>query len=97
MNNRKQTDEYLYDMNGNMISDANKDITYIRYNHLNLPDTVVRDTVTIAYTYDAAGMKLAKKVINQDTTTQYHGPLVFENDSLMFMLTGEGKMIAREK
>src|SRR5690606_37905298 len=33
--------EYTYDGNGNMISDANKGITAIGYNHLNLPNEIV--------------------------------------------------------
>ena len=32
--------DYTYDANGNMITDANKDITNISYNHLNLPTQV---------------------------------------------------------
>lgn len=34
------TTEYTYDQNGNMISDANKNITNILYNHLNMPTQV---------------------------------------------------------
>src|SRR5690606_16893311 len=34
--------EYQYDGNGNMISDANKGIATITYNHLNLPTQVTR-------------------------------------------------------
>src|SRR5690606_17213428 len=30
-------EEYIYDHNGNMVSDANKGISQITYNHLNLP------------------------------------------------------------
>ena len=34
-------DDYTYDANGNMITDKNKGITAITYNHLNLPTTIV--------------------------------------------------------
>ncbi len=33
----EQTVDYLYDNNGNITLDKNKDITSIIYNHLNLP------------------------------------------------------------
>jgi hypothetical protein len=32
--------DYLYDTNGNMISDMNKEISLITYNHLNLPTRI---------------------------------------------------------
>ncbi|MDP2058825.1 MAG: hypothetical protein U1C58_00240 [Flavobacteriaceae bacterium] len=34
-------DDFSYDTNGNMLTDANKGITNILYNHLNLPVTVI--------------------------------------------------------
>ena len=60
-------DDYTYDANGNMTADANKGITNIKYNHLNLPFTITfanpHNKVTrIEYLYDAAGKKVAKKV-----------------------------------
>lgn len=71
-NNTSQ--DYTYDGNGNMISDANKRITSISYNHLNLPSVIIMNngdlnhsgspvSDTITFTYDAAGNKL-KKVIS---------------------------------
>ena len=33
-------DDYTYDANGNLKSDANKGITNIEYNHLNLPTKI---------------------------------------------------------
>ena len=41
--------DYSYDANGNMISDANKAITNISYNHLNLPTKVDIIRFTIFY------------------------------------------------
>ena len=51
-----------YDNNGNMISDANKEITSILYNLLNLPIKVVfsNSQPDVEWTYDAAGMKVKK-------------------------------------
>ena len=51
--------DYTYDSNGNMTADANKDITGIAYNHLNLPKAITfTGSRSITYTYDAAGIKL---------------------------------------
>jgi RHS repeat-associated protein len=55
----KATTQYLYDKNGSMTADANTGISTIRYNLLNLPDTI---QFTVGhqnrYTYDAGGQKL---------------------------------------
>ena len=80
--------EYTYDVNGNMKTDANKGITNIVYNHLNLPTQVSIGGQNITYTYDAAGMKL-KKVVN-GTTTEYAGNYMYENNVLQFFNHPEG-------
>lgn len=58
--------DYLYDDNGNMVQDLNKNNMSITYNHLNLPQLITIDqgghTGTIEYVYDATGMKLQKSV-----------------------------------
>ncbi|WP_420552113.1 DUF6443 domain-containing protein [Tenacibaculum aiptasiae] len=82
------TIEYSYDANGNMKTDANKGITNIVYNHLNLPTQVTIGGQNITYTYDAAGMKL-KKVVNA-TTTEYAGNYIYENNVLQFFNHPEG-------
>ena len=58
--------DYSYDGNGNLISDANKGITHITYNHLNLPVLITfvappGGTRSIAYVYDANGVKQERK------------------------------------
>ncbi|MBV4359100.1 DUF6443 domain-containing protein [Pinibacter aurantiacus] len=59
--------DYAYDGNGNMLSDKNKAIANIKYNHLSLPDSItVTAKGTIKYVYDAGGIKLQK--ITTDTT-----------------------------
>ena len=61
-------DDYAYDDNGNMISDTNKAITHISYNHLNLPVEIIFGTYgKIAYLYNATGNKL-KKTVTEGTT-----------------------------
>ena len=58
-------EEYIYNDNGNMITDANKDIT-VSYNFLNLPREVLKGTSSplgnIKYIYDALGTKLEKRI-----------------------------------
>lgn len=54
--------EFYYDNNGNLIADLDRDISTIRYNRLNLPDTIqFRNGNSIYYTYDAGGRKLKTK------------------------------------
>jgi RHS repeat-associated protein len=72
------TDDYGYDLSGNLIADLNKGIGSntgidkeaggddIIYNHLNLPWQITfPGKGTITYTYDAIGNKLQKKVVDQ--------------------------------
>jgi len=91
------SDDYLYDINGNMIEDKNKKIASIEYNHLNLPTLIEIESATsssiinsIQYIYDATGVKLEKKVIDNDnyiagdpanTTTQYAGNYIYKQEN----------------
>ena len=87
--------DYVYDANGNMILDKNKEITSILYNHLNLPTEVEfnnSSTKKIDYIYDATGLKL-KKVVNDNgniTNTEYAGNYIYENSTLKFFSHPEG-------
>ncbi|WP_250149327.1 RHS repeat-associated core domain-containing protein [Flagellimonas sp. 389] len=73
-----------------LTSDANKGITGITYNHLNLPVSVSFNSGgVINYVYDAAGMKLEKTASN-GTYTEYAGNYVYENDNLQFFSHPEG-------
>ena len=88
-------DDYTYDINGNMLSDTNKDITGITYNHLNLPTEIVFNndqSQKISYFYSADGIK-QQKVVNDGgvlTTTDYVGTYSYENGSLKFINHPEG-------
>ena len=108
------TVDYTYDSTGNMIKDLNKDIgtsgnAGIEYNHLNLPKAVTVYTTagavkgTIEYTYDAAGTKLKKTVIegSAKTVTSYLGGFVYSYrcasnttapDTLQFLGHEEGRV-----
>ena len=49
----------LYDANGNLTTDSDRGISEIKYNLLNLPDTIKFDNGNlIAYQYDALGTKI---------------------------------------
>jgi RHS repeat-associated protein len=94
----KTSTDYIYDVNGNMIADKNKDIT-ISYNHLNLPVMItVKNKGVITYMYDASGKKLQKSVvdntINPSTTTvtRYLDGSVYENDILLYTMHEEGRI-----
>ena len=90
--------DYSYDGNGNMTEDKNKDIATIAYNHLNLPRKVIKDNGdSLVYIYDAAGIKLAQIVYDslgvEQKRTDYVGAYVYENDTLRFIQTPEGRII----
>ncbi|WP_299218314.1 DUF6443 domain-containing protein [uncultured Aquimarina sp.] len=82
------SDDYVYDINGNMTVDRNKGITNIRYNHLNLPTVVTINGKQIRYTYDATGTKLTKSANGK--FTHYDGGYVYEGKDLIFMNHHEG-------
>jgi RHS repeat-associated protein len=80
--------EYTYDTNGNMKTDANKGITAITYNYLNLPTQVTLSGGTISYTYDATGIKQRKTA--GSITTDYANGFQYENNILQFFPQPEG-------
>ncbi|MEO0556459.1 MAG: RHS repeat-associated core domain-containing protein [Bacteroidota bacterium] len=82
--------EYQYDANGNMISDANKGITGITYNHLNLPTQMTLNSGNIQYIYDATGAKLKKTVSTTGVETLYAGGYIYEGNTLQFFPQPEG-------
>ncbi|OXB11116.1 RHS repeat-associated core domain-containing protein [Flavobacterium reichenbachii] len=87
-------DDYSYDLNGNMISDANKNITSITYNHLNLPVKITFAAAgNIVYLYTASGQKV-QKIVNKtgvdSVKTDYLGGYQYDNGTLKFLPTAEG-------
>ncbi|MDR6571143.1 DUF6443 domain-containing protein [Chitinophaga ginsengisegetis] len=97
--NNNETQDYWYDSSGNVIKDLNKNIAVIRYNHLNLPDSIaVTGKGTVKYLYDALGNKL-RKIVTDNTvtpskivTTDYINGFVYQNDSLQFISHEEGRI-----
>ncbi|SFO39021.1 YD repeat-containing protein [Paenimyroides ummariense] len=84
----------VYDTSGNITQDKNKGITAVSYNHLNLPYQVTfANGGTIKYTYDAAGMRLSKKVQPSGgalVTTDYLYSFQYLNGVLQFFPHAEG-------
>jgi RHS repeat-associated protein len=90
-----------------MITDYNKGISPITYNHLNLPQQVhIKSKGNIIYTYDAGGNKLAKLTMDSlskhATTTLYMNGFVYQQgdtiitpnagiDTLQFVGHEEGR------
>ncbi len=89
--------DFTYDINGNLISDKEKEITEISYNHLNLPLRISKNNDNegyIEYVYDATGVKLEKTVTDLSTSsalsTAYAGNYIYENNELKFISHPEG-------
>ncbi|TEB40275.1 hypothetical protein D0809_31440, partial [Flavobacterium circumlabens] len=82
------------DANGNLITDKNKNITAITYNHLNLPKKITFGTTgTIEYIYNATGQKVQKIVTETAkpiVTTDYLGGFQYKDNILEFFPTAEG-------
>ncbi|PRY48070.1 RHS repeat-associated protein [Arcticibacter pallidicorallinus] len=80
---------YQYDANGNAGSDGMG--KNIRYNLLNLPQSVTSGTTTVAtYTYDASGNKL--KNTGTDGSWDYVNGIVYKNSAIDFVSTEEGRV-----
>lgn len=85
-------DDYDYDDFGNMTKDDNKGISRIYYNHLNLPIKIVQTLGTIEYLYNAAGVKVEKKITKDAivATTEYQSGYQYVNGQLLFFPHAEG-------
>jgi RHS repeat-associated protein len=96
-NGNTGTDDYAYDVNGNMSQDKNKGIGpgNIRYNFLNLPQSVRKSGAdSLVYIYDATGRKLRQQVYGATPkTTDYAGDFFYENDTLRFINHEEGRVV----
>jgi RHS repeat-associated protein len=101
--NAGSTDDYKYDDNGNLTHDLNKGIgtslsdatNLIKYNYLNLPETVTKGNNSIRYIYDAAGRKLSQVTTfgGQVKQADYVGEFQYENSVLQFINHAEGRIV----
>jgi RHS repeat-associated protein len=97
-NGTTQSTEYTYDVNGNLTADKNKGIDSIRYNEFGkVVRTKYSDGRVTTYTYDAGGNKLTMKNYASggalQTTTEYVGGFVYENGTLKFFSSPEGRVV----
>lgn len=68
--NNTSSDDFAYDANGNMIYDQDRGIAAIRYNLLNLPDTIqFTNGNQIVHRYDAAGNRLTTNYYTRKVAT----------------------------
>ena len=97
------TNEYFYDLNGNLTQDMNKQIDHIGYNHLNLPQHIAIGTSafnTIDYIYTAGGVKLQKSIVGsgaRSAPTDYLGSMVYPGDAAAFIFTPEGRALRNDQ
>ena len=85
--------DFTYDANGNLITDVNKGITNIIYNHLNLPMEITKWGNKIQFIYDASGVKLQKRVIYGTTLLaiyDYVNGIEYKNNTLERIANTEG-------
>ncbi|HAA10699.1 MAG TPA: hypothetical protein DCE41_02985, partial [Cytophagales bacterium] len=62
--------EYGYDLGGNLVRDDNKGITHIDYNAVGLPSKIEKGSDYIEIIYDAAGVKLYRRVVESGSQTR---------------------------
>lgn len=95
------TNSYTYDANGNLLTDSGKGVTGITYNYLNLPQQINTANGTLVYSYTATGQKLRMTVPPSGAegakTYDYVGSLVYENSTLEFIATAEGRVLPPDK
>jgi RHS repeat-associated protein len=88
------TTDYTYDPNGNVLTDANKSLTFTYDELVNKTKKVTKGTQSVNYLYDANGTKLQKKVTGGTTTvtTDYINAAVYIDNSLSFVNHAEGRI-----
>ena len=90
------SNQYSYDLNGNMTADPNKGITDIVYNHFNSPRRIdvfsTNHNGNLQYVYDASGIKLRRTSTDNSNinTLDYAGNFIYENGTLKSISHPEG-------
>lgn len=96
-NQSGDAEHYLYDANGNLIQDKNRNVTYT-YNELGKINRLTLLSYTnryIQYNYDGAGICLSKQVVDNGSTiktTSYVEGFVAENNVLSYVEHVEGRL-----
>jgi RHS repeat-associated protein len=89
---------YVYDNNGNLITDPKRGTggTTISYNSLNRTDKInfTGTSSYIRYTYDGSGTMIRKEAYNGTSTTTYDyiDGFVFQNQTLSYFSMAEGRV-----
>jgi RHS repeat-associated protein len=93
--NSTGSNEYTYDANGNMVSDANKGIV-VSYNYLNLPEEVdFGNGNKITYLYTSSGNRIKKTVETSGQSSEvmhYAGSYTYKGSGLQMIKTSEGRI-----
>jgi RHS repeat-associated protein len=96
----QQSEEYVYDANGNVTEDKNKGIT-ISYNELGLPNQIrFANGNPLTFIYSATGEKLCQYLISSDGAgglswkqVDYIAGFVYGQGSHLFVATATGRAI----
>jgi RHS repeat-associated protein len=93
--NSSTGDDYSYDENGSLITDANKKVVISWNNILEKPEKLVFASATdkwVKYIYDASGYRWKKIVQDGNSTSSYSyvGGFTYKNDSILLHFTNEG-------
>jgi RHS repeat-associated protein len=88
------TTDYTYDPNGNVLTDANKSLSFTYDELVNKTKKVSKGAQSVNYLYDANGTKLQKKVTGgaATVTTDYINSAVYIDNSLSFVNHSEGRI-----
>jgi RHS repeat-associated protein len=99
-------DDYVYDNNGNLIIDLNKNVVApgsaagITYNHLDKPELIrISGKGTLQLVYDADGRKLQRNYTPEGGTAKkifYAGRYVYEGETLQYIGFEEGRIRATQ-
>ncbi|MBN2349614.1 MAG: hypothetical protein JXJ22_12280, partial [Bacteroidales bacterium] len=91
---------YLYDGNGSMTYDGSRNSAIEYYSTLNLPNSIdFGNDNRIFYFYTANGNKVMKHVQpsgSPESYMHYIGNIVYENSSLSYIVTDEGRLVATD-
>src|SRR5690606_21401977 len=92
------SNDYSYDVSGNLTKDLNKGISSILNNRFNKPEKITfSNGNTIIYSYDAAGAKIQELRYDADssltTRLDFIGRYTYRNDSLQHLYRPEGRSV----
>ncbi|WP_346315963.1 DUF6443 domain-containing protein [Chitinophaga sp. YIM B06452] len=102
--NSGQEIDYIFDANGNVIHDANKEISRIVYNEIHMPDQITfSGKGNIQFKYTADGAKHQRIVNDQSSGTpkqvkhDYIAGMLYENGVLRYIPHDEGRIRVIQK